>query len=69
MACINCLNFKYKKGWKLAYCIVGNLTDAKGKERVFRDKIGNKGEVTALINRAGKLEFLNKPCTLFVSMI
>lgn len=34
--CVDCMNFKMKKGWKYAYCSRGVLSSAKGEEdRLF----------------------------------
>ena len=40
MDCINCLNFKYKKGWERAYCTQGRLMNNKGHDILFKRKTG-----------------------------
>lgn len=77
--CIDCLNFKLKKGWKYAYCDAGHLIMAHNDDhsvRLFefehpteaKFNISRKVEYQKnLISRSKNMEVLNrKECASYV---
>ncbi len=69
MGCINCLHFKFKKGWKKCFCSAGNLLDGQHKDRIFKFfTLCGRDRFKTIIDRAKELKFLNQNCSLFNSL-
>ena len=72
-ACLDCVNFQYQKGWKVAHCIENHLIDDSGKKRIFKDTVGGaphgKGGSLKLVKRGKWLKVLNKPCAFWIDDI
>ena len=60
--CLDCLNFKMKKGWKVAHCVENILADATGKEKLF--KVMGISKID-LMERGRDLQTLNQKCPRF----
>ena len=63
--CLDCLHFKMKKGWKVAYCVQNILADATGKERFFKVVGVSKIDLT---KRGRTMDVLNQECVVFDNM-
>jgi len=64
-ACLDCIHFKYKKGWKVAHCSKDFLTYDNGDKRLFKDEVGGgncRGGSKKLMERGRILKALNKKC-------
>ena len=61
--CVDCANFKMKKGWRYAYCSLGLITytNPPYKIRLFMVKRASDGK------QLTRLAILSKPCGAYLS--
>ena len=65
MNCVDCLNFKMKKGWEEAFCSVKNITVDDGKQERMRYFKWDGKNGKNLIERSVDIVTLNRSCSEF----